>query len=118
MVKDGISPERDERAEHHRRERVKPHFSQTRDRDGGAAFEADGDEQIDGEPGRQGLGKFQVALRQRGDDAQHEKEDGGREQVGLDGGENVCEQFKRDWPRRLAAAWPAAGLFAATAGTR
>ena len=96
-----ISPQRNQSAERHRGQGGQPDLGEARLGDGHAAFEADGHEQVDRQPDIKRLGEFQIALRERGDQAEREEQHGGRKQVGLDGVENFHDQRRS---RPLASA--------------
>ena len=88
-AEDRVGPERNRRAQGHGGEGGQPDPAEAGLGDGHAALEADADEQIDGQPHVERLGEFQVALHQRGHEAEREEQDGGRKQVGADGVEAV-----------------------------
>jgi len=97
-----IGPQRNDRAKQHRGERGQPDFREPGFRDGDAAFEPDRDQQIDRQADVERLGEFQVAFRQCRDEAEDKDEDRGREEVGLDGGDDVHE-FAGSRARRQVA---------------
>ncbi len=88
-----IGPQRNQGTEGQGRERRQPDLGEASLGDGHAAFEADGHKQVNRQPDIERLWKFQVALRQRGDEAEREEQHGGRKQVGADGVEDFHGQL-------------------------
>ena len=85
----GIRPQRDERAEPHRGAGGQPDFGEARFGNGHATFETDGHEQVNGQSHIKRFGEFQIALGERGDEAERKKQNGGGEKISLDGLEEI-----------------------------
>ena len=102
QAKQGIGEEGNEEAERgagRRRQADLP--CQAVRRYGGAALEADGEHEEERKPLGEGFGHRQVRARQRGEEAEREEEDDGREQVRLRQSESIGHWLN---PRGVGAA--------------